>query len=159
MTSRRSTKTPKVTETVYSHRYRRPSWWNSLKFNVRRLPLFNPFAEFPMRTSRRNVFIRSIAGLCGDIAVAVALSSACLWIIEAASLGLFLSFLLWLLATLASLALSQLVVHPAVKLLQSDRKLDAGLVAVASFADGVNAAGSELLALAKSGWSRRTSTA
>ena len=99
MSSRRSTK---PNTTVYSHRYRQPSLWNSLKFNVRRLPLFNPMSEFPMRTSRRNVFIRSITGLCGDIAVGFAMASACVWIIEAASLGLFLSFLLWLIATMAT---------------------------------------------------------
>ena len=111
-----------------------------------------------MRTSRRNVFIRSITGLCGDIAVGFAMASACVWIIEAASLGLFLSFLLWLLATLASLALSQLVVHPTVKLLLSDRKLDAGLTVVAGFADAVNAAGGDLVALAESTWSRMAAT-
>lgn len=107
-----------------------------------------------MSTTRRNVLIRSITGLCGDIAVGVAMASACVWIIEAASLGLFLSFLLWLLAALASLALSQLVLHPAVSLLLSDRKLDAGLEAVVGLAEGVNTTGSQLLGLAKSSWSR-----
>ena len=158
----KGTKANKVAKTVYSHhylRYRQPSWWNSLKFNLTCLPLFNPMSEFPMSTSRRNVLIRSITGLCGDIAVGVAMASACVWIIQAASLGLFLSFLLWLLAMLASLALSQLVVHPAVTLLLSDRKLDAGLVAVAGLADSVNAVSSELVAMATSRWSRMASKA
>ena len=107
-----------------------------------------------MSTTRRNVLIRSITGLCGDVAVSVAIASTCVWIIEVASLGLFLSFLLWMLAALASLALSQLVVHPAVSLLLTDRKLDAGLEAAAGFADGLNAASSQLMGLAKTSWSR-----
>ena len=148
-------KASKASQTVYSHRYRQPGWWNSLKFRVSLLPLFNPMSEFPMSTTRRNVLIRSIAGLCGDIAVGVAVASVCVWIIEAAALGLFLSFLLWLLTAMASLALSQLVVHPTVTLLLSDRKLDAGMEAVAGLADGVNNAGGQLMGLAKSSWSRR----
>ena len=110
-----------------------------------------------MSTTRRHVLIRSITGLCGDIAVSVAIASTCVWIIEAASLGLFLSFLLWLLSALASLALSQLLVHPAVSLLLTDRKLDAGLEAVAGLADGFNSASSQLVGLAKSSWSRMQS--
>ena len=111
-----------------------------------------------MSTTRRNVLVRSITGLCGDIAVGVAIASICVWIIEAASLGLFLSFLLWLLAALASLALSPLVVHPAVSLLLTDRKLDAGLEALAGLADGLNAASIQLMGLAKSSWLRMHST-
>ena len=84
-----------------------------------------------MFTTRRNVLIRSITGLCGDVAVSVAIASTCVWIIDAASLGFFLSFLLWLLSALASLALSQLVVHPAITAMLSDRKLDTALERVA----------------------------
>lgn len=84
--------------------------------------------------TRRNVWIRTIAGITGDVAVGVALSSACLWVIQTASLGVFLSFLLWIVALLLSLAISQYAVHPAVTLLLSDRKLDRGLDALASLA-------------------------
>ena len=138
----------------YSHRYRQPSLWNRLKFHVSFLPLFNPGSEFPM-SPRRHVLIRSITGLCGDIAIGVALASTCAWIIEAASLGLFLSFLLWILALLASLMLSQLVLHPALAVLLCDRKLDAGLVVLARLADEVNTAGGQLVGYAGSCWSRR----
>ena len=56
-------------------------------------------------SSRRNTVIRTVAALCGDIAVGVALATACGWVIEAAALGLFLSFLLWLVGTLLALAI------------------------------------------------------
>jgi hypothetical protein len=79
--------------------------------------------------SQRNVLIRSVAGLSGDIAIGIAVASACLWLIESAALGMFLSFLLWLLAALLALALSQCIVHPALKVLLSDRKLDAAIAA------------------------------
>lgn len=52
------------------------------------------------------------------------MAAACVWLIEAATLGLFLSFLVWLIGSLLALALSQFVVHPAVAVLLSDRKLD-----------------------------------
>ena len=116
----------------YSQRYRQPSLWNTLRFRISLLPLFNPLSRFPM-SSRRNTVIRTVAALCGDIAVGVALATACAWVIEAAALGLFLSFLLWLVGTLLALALSQYLVHPAVQLVLSDRKLDAACKALASF--------------------------
>lgn len=75
-------------------------------------------------TARRNYFIRSVAALVGDIAVGIAMASACTWVIEAAALGLFLSFMLWLLGVLAWLAFSQHALHPAIAILLSDRKLD-----------------------------------
>ncbi len=77
-----------------------------------------------MSTSRRNVFIRTISTIAGDIATGLAVASACVWIIETAALGLFLSFLIWLIGTLLALALSQYVVHPALTVLLSDHKLD-----------------------------------
>ncbi|MBA4112456.1 MAG: hypothetical protein C0492_03680 [Verminephrobacter sp.] len=83
-------------------------------------------------SSRRNTLIRTVAALCGDIAVGVGLAIACAWIVEVAALGLFLSFLLWLVGTLLALALSQYLVHPAVQLVLSDRKLDAACKALAS---------------------------
>jgi hypothetical protein len=79
--------------------------------------------------SQRNVLVRSVAGLTGDIAVGLVMTSTCIWLIQFAALGLFLSFLLWLLAALIALALSQFIVHPVVKLLLSDRKLDAAISA------------------------------
>ena len=81
--------------------------------------------------SRRNFLIRSIASVSGDIAIGVAVAATCVWIIEAAALGLFLSFLLWLLAVILALAFSQHVLHPAVRLVLSDQKLDWSLAATA----------------------------
>ena len=83
---------------------------------------------------RRNIWIRTIAGITGDVAVGVALSSACLWVIQSASLGVFLSFLLWIVGFLLSLAISQYAVHPTVTLLLSDRKLDRSIDALLSLA-------------------------
>jgi len=83
-----------------------------------------------MPTSRRNVLIRTIATVTGDIAAGLAMASVALWIIETAALGLFLSFLVWLLASLAALALSQYVVHPACTVLLSDAKLDLAIDAI-----------------------------
>ena len=83
-----------------------------------------------MSNSNRNILIRTVATFAGDITVGVAVASACVWIIEAAALGLFLSFLLWLIGAIVSLALSQYVVHPALTVLLSDHKLD---VAVDAF--------------------------
>ena len=80
--------------------------------------------------SRRNALIRTVSALTGDIAAGVALASACLWLIESAALGLFLSFLLWLVAMFLGLAISQYLIQPAVQALLSDRKLEEG-VAVA----------------------------
>jgi hypothetical protein len=122
-------------KTVYRRRFRQPSFWNNLKFELSLLPLFNPMSEFPMSTSRRNVIIRTITTLSGDIAIGVALASACIWIIETAALGLFLSFLVWLLGALAALALSQYVLHPALTATLSDRKLDLVVSTVTGLAD------------------------
>jgi hypothetical protein len=69
------------------------------------------------------------------------MASACTWVIQAASLGVFLSFLAWLGAIIASLALSQYVVHPAVQFALSDRKLDRGIEALASLAQAANELG------------------
>jgi hypothetical protein len=82
--------------------------------------------------SQRNTLIRSVAGLTGDVAVGVAIASACLWLIEFAALGLFLSFLSWLLAAIVALALSQYLVHPTIKLLLTDRKLDRAVAGLAA---------------------------
>lgn len=88
-------------------------------------------------SSRRNLFIRSVAAFAGDFAVGFSLAAACIWVIQSAALGLFLSILLWLLAAIAALAMSQYLVHPAVALLLSDRKLDDGIAAVSSLAQGL----------------------
>ena len=74
--------------------------------------------------SRRNFFIRSIATVLGDASIGFAMASACVWVIQSAALSVFLSFLLWLLTIVLSLALSQYVMHPAVAALLCDRKLD-----------------------------------
>ena len=115
---------------VYSRRFRQPSFLNNLLFELSLFPIFNPMSEFPMSTSRRNVIIRTVTTVAGDIATGVAVASACIWIIESAALGLFLSFLIWLIGTLLALALSQYVVHPALTTLLSDSKLDLAVEAV-----------------------------
>ena len=94
--------------------------------------------------SRRNTFIRTVATVCGDIAVGVALASACVWLIEAATLGLLLSFLAWLLAAIVSLALSQYVVHPVCTALLCDRKLDRAVDALSGLADVATGASAQL---------------
>lgn len=85
-----------------------------------------------MSKSRRNLLIRTVATVSGDIATGIALASAAFWFIETAALGLFLSFLIWLLAALAALALSQYVVHPALSVALSDRKLDDAIEAASA---------------------------
>jgi hypothetical protein len=115
---------------VYRRRFRQPSFLNNLLFELSLFPIFNPMSEFPMSTSRRNVLIRTISTIAGDIATGLAVASACIWIIETAALGLFLSFLIWLIGTLLALALSQYVVHPALTVMLSDSKLDLAVDAV-----------------------------
>ena len=90
-----------------------------------------------MSNSRRNIIIRSVTAIAGDIATGVAVASACLWLIETAALGLFLSFLIWLIGTLLALALSQYVVHPALTTLLSDSKLDLAVDAVTSLGERI----------------------
>jgi hypothetical protein len=118
---------------VLRRRRRQPSLLNELMF---RLSVLNPLTpkEFPM-SSRRNIIIRTVATICGDIAIGVAVASTALWIIETAALGLFLSFLVWLLAALAALALSQYVLHPAAKAAMSDKKLDIAVDAMSGLAE------------------------
>jgi hypothetical protein len=82
-------------------------------------------------STRRNFFIRSVATLAGDFAVGFALASACIWMIQSAALGLFLSFLLWLMTIIGALTMSQRIVHPAVQFALCDRKLDRGLAVAA----------------------------
>ncbi len=85
--------------------------------------------------NRSHFFIRAVVTITGDVAIGTALAASCLWIIEAAALGLFLSFLLWLLAALLSLAASQFIVHPVATAVLSDHKLDQSLAALSSAAD------------------------
>ena len=120
---------------AYRRRYQQPSLLNKLLFELSLLPVFNPMSEFPMSTSRRNVLIRTVATLAGDITVGVAVASACVWLIEAATLGWFLAFLIWLIGAALSLVLSQYVVHPALSVLLSDHKLDIAVDAVTLLGD------------------------
>lgn len=92
-------------------------------------------------SARRNVLIRTVATVVGDVAIAMAFATACVWLIEAATLGLFLSFLVWLIAALLAMAASQYLVHPTVTLLLSDRKLDRGIDALSFMADLVSKGG------------------
>ena len=87
-----------------------------------------------MSPSRRNIIIRTVATIAGDIAAAVAVASACVWIIETAALGVFLSFLVWLLGAISALALSQYVLHPVLTAAMSDRKLDLAVDVVTDLA-------------------------
>lgn len=80
--------------------------------------------------SRRNTLIRTITAFTGDVATGLAVATACVWLIQTAALGIFLSFLLWLMGVLLSLAISQYVVHPATQQLLSDRKLDEGIAVI-----------------------------
>lgn len=129
---------PRQRKAVYSNRYRQPSLLNNLVFRFQNL---NPLTKlkFPMSTSRRNFLIRTIATITGDIAAGISMASVALWIIQAATLGLFLSFLIWLLASIASLALSQFVVHPTITALMSDKKLDLAVDALSALADTATA--------------------
>ena len=127
---------PRTRKALSSRRIRQPSVWNTLKFKLSLLPIFNPMSEFPM-SSRRNTLIRTVAAVSGDIATGIAIAAACVWLIEAAALGLFLSFLLWLLGALIALAFSQYVIHPACRTLLSDQKLDLAVEALSGLADQV----------------------
>jgi len=131
---------------------------NTLMFKLSLIPPFNPLSEFPMSTSRRNVIIRSVASIAGDITIGIAMANVCVWAIQAATLGLFLSFMVWLLGALLSLVLSQLVLHPTVKLLLSDAKLDAGMDAITGIALALDAVGGvavdNALRFAKTTWAR-----
>ena len=53
-------------------RSRVPGLCNTVRFAISRHPIFNPLSEFPMPTSRRNIIIRSVASIAGDIAIGVA---------------------------------------------------------------------------------------
>jgi len=103
---------------------------------------------------RRNAIIRTVASLAGDIAIGTAVASACVWLIESALLGVFLSFLTWLLGIVLSLALSQYVVHPTVKLALSDHKLDQAAGAVSALADIVGHIGTSMATGLWSAWRR-----
>ena len=74
--------------------------------------------------ARRNTVIRNIVALTGDITIGIALASACTWLINVAALGIFLSFLMWLITAVLTLAISQYIVNPSVKFLLSDHKLE-----------------------------------
>ena len=141
---------PRARKALSSRRIRQPSAWNTLKFKISLLPIFNPMSEFPM-SSRRNTLIRTVAAVSGDIATGIAMAAACVWLIEAAALGLFLSFLLWLLGALIALAFSQYVVHPTVAVMLSNRKLDASIEAMNGMADQVTLVGTQI---ARQLWSR-----
>lgn len=77
--------------------------------------------------ARRYEIVRNVVSLAGDLATGVAVAAACSWLIQQATLGMFLSFLIWLLGVVIGLALSQHVVHPTVQWALADDKLDRGL--------------------------------
>jgi hypothetical protein len=91
--------------------------------------------------ARRNFLIRAATALTGEATIGVALAAGCIWAIQAASLGLFFSFVMWLITALLALALSQHLVHPAVAFVLSDAKLDRGIEVLRSVAIAVGEAG------------------
>jgi hypothetical protein len=94
--------------------------------------------------TRRNALIRTITAFTGDVALGLGMASACVWVIQSAALGLFLSFLVWLLGTILCLALSQFVVHPTIQALLSDHKLDQGIEIAVALADLLTSVSVEL---------------
>lgn len=123
-------------------RRRDPPLWNRIWHCIAHTPLFNPMSRFPM-TTRRNFLIRTVATLVGDIAIACAMASACAWLIETAALGLFLSFMVWLIGTLLALAVSQYIVHPGVQFLLSDQKLNDTLAAIGGLSAAASLVGDQ----------------
>ena len=89
-------------------------------------------AALDQARARRHALIRSVAALTGDVVVGATLAAAVTWLINTATLGIFVSFLTWLLASLVWLVASQYAVFPAVGFLLSDSKLEA-------MADGMGA--------------------
>ena len=73
---------------------------------------------------RNQTLYRTVATLTGDITIGLLFSSICIWIINFAALGIFLSFLAWLIVTIWAMAASQYLIHPPVNFLLSDRKLE-----------------------------------
>ena len=80
--------------------------------------------------SRHTFIVRAVGTLAGDAAAGMAMASACTWVIQTAALGTFLSFAAWLIAIVATLAVSQFVIHPIAATLLSDSKLGDGIAAV-----------------------------
>lgn len=107
-------------------------------------------------TTRRNFLIRTVVALGADIAVACALASACAWLIQAAALGVFLTFMVWLIGLLLALAISQYLVHPGVQFLLSDQKLNDTLDTLGDLSNLVGVlghhAGRQLWASVKGKW-------
>lgn len=93
---------------------------------------------------RKKALIRTLAALTGDLLIGLAISSVCLWLIHVASLGLFLAFLLWLVAIVVSLALSQYIVHPTVQFVLSDKKLDELIRGSQGMTEAVMRAGAQI---------------
>jgi hypothetical protein len=77
----------------------------------------------PRKAWRYGIF-RAFVSIAGDVCATLAVASVCSWVIESAALGIFLSFVVWLLGLILALALSQYLVHPTVQLVLADDKLD-----------------------------------
>lgn len=93
---------------------------------------------------RTKFLVRAVATITGDFSTGFAVAAACVWVVESAALGLFLSFLAWLLGLIVALALSQHVIHPVAEVLLSDRKLDQAAALAASARDTAVDLGREL---------------
>lgn len=102
-------------------------------------PSLSILQEASMSHPRQTLLIRTLGTLCADLAVGVTVASSVSWVIQAASLGLFLSFLSSLVGLILALALSQYVVHPLASVLLSDQKLDLLLDAVGAWTRAMRA--------------------
>ncbi len=72
----------------------------------------------------RNQLIRIAVGFVAGVAIGYTFAAACTWICTAASLGAFLSFLVWLIGMLMMLG-TCFVAGVAVDNVLTDRRLDA----------------------------------
>lgn len=74
----------------------------------------------------RFALIRGSVGLVAGASIGLAFANACIYIVTAASLGLFLSFLVWLLGMLATLAASLFASNVITSVVTNER-IDAAL--------------------------------
>jgi hypothetical protein len=93
---------------------------------------------------RTKFFVHAVATVTGDFTAGFAVAAGCVWIVEVAGFGLFVTFLAWLIGLIVALALSQFVVHPVAAVLLSDRKLDHATAMVASARNAATHLGREL---------------
>ena len=89
-------------------------------------------------SARRNTIIRILAGLGIGFAEGYAIATACSWIISVASLGLFLSFCVWLIEGIVIAYTSFAMEAPLARAL-SDERIDAAVATTKSWFAGIRA--------------------